>query len=129
MEHADHIPERIIRQGFMKVFGYTVVDVENADGRIRGVLAQQLGDQGITVILAGDRKPVLRHATVDETGYVSQAQLLFGPALSRRPGKLQAIAKIFDHFFVNRGAAAGQKRPTVAQFREAETRPSLISGQ
>ena len=73
MEHADHIPERIIRQGFMEVFGYTVVDVENADGRIRGVLAQKFGDQRITVILARDRKPVLSHATVDETGYVSQA--------------------------------------------------------
>ncbi len=73
VEHADHILERIVSQAFMEILRNAVIDVENADRRIRRVLTQKLGDQRIAVILAGNREPVLSHATVDETRHVSQA--------------------------------------------------------
>ena len=45
MEHAHHILEWVVSQAFMQVFRDTVVDVKNAYGRVRRVLAEQLGDE------------------------------------------------------------------------------------
>ena len=45
MEHAHHIFEWIVSQAFVQVFWNTVIDIKNAYGRVRRVLAEQLGDE------------------------------------------------------------------------------------
>lgn len=45
MEHTHHIFEWVVSQAFVQVFWNTVIDVKNAYGRVRRVLAEQLGDE------------------------------------------------------------------------------------
>ena len=86
VEHSDHVFDRVVLKALVQVFWNAMVNIQNSDRAVGSILGEKLRDKGVAIVFARNWESALSHPSIDKAWNMSEAHLLFRPALGRCSG-------------------------------------------